>query len=287
MPNESAAADLDNLKPIFFEGLNERIVPESIPLGDLSKLIGLRQNRLGELVRYPGETRINLAGLSSIRGLTIFGEYIIIQSAETLVRARLNELFPTFPQVTPELFPDNYSAPGGASPLNPEEMSYALIQYQKANNFDGDAVIAATWNLVPFNIEVADSDGRVSLSGGTITITAGSYPAFVRIDGEVCVHGPSSVAQSANSNQRAALRLRQISGGAATKAVGTAVRVTTANQAANGRPTETAKIKGRFSLAASTDFELQLYTSLASLFGQALNSGEVEVYGSLEILIEE
>jgi hypothetical protein len=283
---ESSFADADNVKAIPLEGLNERIVPESIPIGDLSKLIGLRQNKLGELVRYPGEEIIDVTGLSGIRGLFVFGEYLLIQTDVSLVRARVNELFPDFIHTTPELLPDLYN-PGGTSTLNPEDMSYALIDYRTAAASPGAATVAATWNKVPLNFEAADSDGRVTLSGGVITISAGAYPANVRIDGVVSFAGPSNLS-GASSNQRVQLRLRRPSGGGATVALGANAACTTANSAANARPVGTATIKGRFALAAATDFELQLYTELSSIYGPAFNTGEThEVYASLEILVEE
>lgn len=284
---ESGFADLDGVKSIPLQGLNERIVPESIPIGDLSKLIGLRQDRLGELVRYPGERLLeNSAIFSSIRGLFPFGEYLIIQTERTLVRLRLSELFSDFPQTIPELFPDNYTPTGTGAAINPENMSYALINYELVSGSDAAATVAATWNLVPFNTEEADSANRVVVTAGTITISAGVYPAFVRIDGEVCVHAPNSLAANANSSQRAALRFKQVSGGTIV-ANGTTFRETTSNSAGEGRPTGTAKIRGRFSIAAATDFQLQLYTTQGTFFGKALTTGEPEVYAQLEILVEE
>jgi hypothetical protein len=288
MPN-SAFSEFDNVKTLFVEGLNERIVPESIPLGDFSKLMGLRHNKLGELVRYPGEERINLSGLTSIRGIFIFGEYAIIQTAQSLVRARLNELFPDFIRTTPELFPDSYTPPGGGSVLNPEDMSYALLNYQVpagvSPGADGAALVATTWNPVPINTEVSDSDNRVSVAGGVITITAGAYPVFVRIDGEVNVMGPANISNTANSNQRAAVRLKVVAG--ATVAKGPNFRLTSANSAAEGRPDYAGSIKGRFQLLGSTDFELQAFVTENSIFGKAMNAGEPEVYAQLEIIIEE
>jgi hypothetical protein len=281
-------ADLEGVKAIPVGGLNERTVKESIPLGDFSKLIGLRQNQVGELVRYPGEQEIDLGRFSSIRGLFPFGDYLIVQTEVTLVRVKLNEVFTNFPQVLPELFPDNY-APAGPTPpaINPELMSYALVNYELASGNAPAATLAATWNKVPINVEEADSANRISISGANvITITAGAYPAWVRIDGECCVTSPLSLAAGANSNQRCQLRLKNNTT-LAVVANGVNMRETTANAQNEGRQVLNATIKGRFQIAASTDFILELFTSEATSFGRELTTGQPEIYAQLEIVIEE
>lgn len=280
-------ADLDGVRSIPVGGLNERVVPESIPINDLSRLIGLRQNRLGELIRYPGETRLEVDNFgASILGLFVLGEYLIIQTESNLIRAKLSEIFPEFPVVTPELFPDLYNPPGPTPPAkNPELMSYALVNYELTAGSAPGATVANTWNKVPINVEVADSANRVSISGANvITITAGAYPAFVRIDGEVCITSPASVT-GVNSNQRAKLRFKNNTT-AAVVAQGVNMRETTANGTNEPRQVLNATIKGRFQIAASTDFVLECYTTEATSFGRELNQG-AEVYTQLEILIEE
>lgn len=285
----AAYAQLDDLKPIFLQGLNERITPESIPIGDLSQLIGLRQNKLGELVRYPGEAKINLGIFSSIRGLFFLGDYIIIQTATSLIRARLDEIFPEIPQTSPELLPDFYT-PGGPTPpaINPELMSYSLAEYRLTTGTDPGATVTNVWNKVPINTVVNDANVRLAVSGANVlTLTAGSYPRGVRVSGDITVLSPSSIAANANSSQRAAIRLKNNT----TLAVildGTNGRFSTANAASEGRQEIVLTIKGRFTLSAATDFVLEAFTTESSLWGKALNvGGKPEVYAQVEFLVEE
>lgn len=283
---DSSFAEHVGVRSIPLKGLNERIVPELIELGNLSKLIGLRQNKLGQLVRYPGEDRLNLDPLSSVRGLFLTGEYILIQTETVLLRARLNELFSNFPQVTPELFPDSYAPPGPTPPpINEELMSYALINYELSSGTPAGATVASTWNTVPLNSEKSDSDNRVSVAAGVVTITAGSYPAFVRVTAQCAVTGPTQGLSGANANQRAILRFKNNST-LAVVAQGIAMRETTGGGTAETKPVGTCHLEGRFQIAASTDFKLECFTSEATTFGREMSQG-AEVYAQLKVLIEE
>lgn len=274
----AAFADLDDLKAIYLQGLNERITPESIPLGDLSKLIGLRQNRLGELVRYPGEAKIPIATLDSIRGLFPLGDYVIIQTSTQLLRARLSEIFPEIPNFTPELFPDNYSPITPVVPLNPEEMSYSRVSYELAAGAAPTNTLAGALSDVPLNTIVNDPNNRVSLAaGGVFTVTAGSYPIGVRVNGWATLFADASGAQ------RGVMRLINASTFAAV-----AIGENTCAQGTNAQVP--CNIQGRITILAATTFKLQQWTSRANPRGAVNNAGGVgqnEVYAQLEILVEE
>lgn len=279
--------DLDNVKAIPFGGLNERTVAESIPVGDLSKLIGLRQNQLGELIRYPGELRIDLTNLgSAVIGLFQVGDYIIIQTSTTLQRAKISEIFPDFPVTSPELFPDSYEPDVPPVAKNPELMSYALLNYELPSGTAPAATAAAVWNTVPINVEEADSANRVSLAGSVITISAGAYPAFVRINGEVNLRTPNAGNTGAAANQRAQLRFRNNTTSAIV-ANGTEFRDSSPGSSNEERCVGHLHIRGRFQIAAATDFRLECFTSRATQFGEELTTAQPEVYAQLEILIEE
>lgn len=284
---ENSFADLEGVKPIILGGLNERIVAESIPASDLTRLIGLRQNKLGELVRYPGETRIPIERFSSIRGLFPFGDYLIIQTETTLVRARINEIFTGFTQTSPELFPDNYAPPGPTPPaINEELMSYALINYELAAGTPAGATLAGTWNTVPLNVEDSDSDNRVSVAANVVTITAAAYPAWVRVTAFCAVTGPQQGLSGANANQRAVLRFKNNTT-LAVVAKGIPMRETTGGGTSETKPVGSCSLEGRFQIAASTDFKLECFTTEATTFGREMNVGQPEVYAQLKILIEE
>lgn len=272
----AAFAELDNVKAIFLQGLNERITRESIPLQDLSRLIGLRQNRLGELVRYPGESIIDIDRFDSIRGLFVLGEYVIIQTQAQLLRVSIHEIFPEIPQTSPTLFPDSYSPVTPPPPINPEEMSYSRVSYElSAGNAPGNGS-ANVFNTIPLNTVVNDANVRVSLAGAVMTVTAGAYPTAIRFNGWACLVGGAS-------QQRGVLRIRNNST-LAIVATGQNARTNTNNDEIP------CLISGRIALLASTDFILEIYTLLSSPFGiinRVGGVGQNEVYAQLEILVEE
>lgn len=283
-----AHADLEGIKAIPVGGLHERAVPESISINDFHKLIGLRQQRVGELLRYPGESKLEVENLgSAILGLFPMGDYLIIQTNSALVRAKLSEVFPDFPITAPELFPDLYD-PVGPTPVakNPELMSYALVNYQLASGTPPTATVANIWNTVPINVEEADSANRVSIAGNVITISAGAYPAFVRITGEVCLRDPQAGQSGANANQRAQLRFRNNTTSAIV-AKGTEYRSSSPGSSNEERSVPHVHIRGRFQIAAATDFRLECFTSEATAFGIELGTGQPEKFAQLEILVEE
>src|SRR5262249_44692144 len=150
--------------------------------------------------------------------------------------------------------------------INPELMSYSLAEYRLSAGTDGGATAALTWNKVPLNTVVNDPNTRLSVSGSNVlTLTAGAFPVWIRVSGQVTIVSPASIATNANSNERAVLRLKNNT----TSAVilnGLNGRFTTANAPNEGRQVCVLTINGRFTLSASTDFVLECYTTEASLF---------------------
>lgn len=146
---------------------------------------------------------------------------------------------------------------------------YLHVQHQEASGTAaGTAVVGV--NTRPLNAVVANDIAGASLSSNAVTLPEGTYQAR-----GLATTGVASAAQ---------LRLQDTTN-TVTILVGMSSTTPSGGQlAALGLPTS---IEGRFTLLASTTFELQQYLGIAAEIpttglGQAASSGFGEIYASLE-----
>ena len=149
--------------------------------------------------------------------------------------------------------------------LNPVPTDWILIREEQASGVAGGAFTLGAWRTRTLNTETVDTGGHASVAASQITLAAGTY-RFRAL----------AVANRVNAHQ---VRLQNITAGT-TVAFGLVNVADSANPVAN-----VADVKGRFTIAGSTVFELQhqcTTTRAADGFGVAGAFGNIEVYASIE-----
>lgn len=165
----------------------------------------------------------------------------------------------------------NYTKANGKAVVESKE-SVATLAYQQASGTGGGSTTASAWTDYPLNAESSDPDGIVSLntSTGELTLGAGTY-----------IITANAVINATNISFTAKLRLLNTTS-STTIAVGTNVSESSAGSASAVCSLESIPV----TLSGSTTLKLQYYVSSAqtsSGLGNALSSGEGELYGYLHI----
>ncbi len=148
---------------------------------------------------------------------------------------------------------------------------YILLQDQKVSGTNAAASFASAWTKRELNTEVEDTGSHCTLNGSSqFTLTDGTYR--LRATG---------AAYNAGSHQ---MRLYSVSGSAVVaNGIGRSVNSTNA-----GADESTATLVVRFTIPATTtvQFELQHWVNFASIFGQPVTTGGIEIYAEVEIIRE-
>ena len=141
------------------------------------------------------------------------------------------------------------------------------IRDEKANGTNGGTSTAATWTKHTLDDVKTNEIAGASQAASVITLPAGTY----YMEGTALFFG----------SDEAKLRLRNTSDGA-TLVVGMNDRNNDGGDFASSNPT----IKGRFTLAATKNVELQYWVAAGQAttgLGHAASSGEVEIYADVSI----
>ena len=139
-------------------------------------------------------------------------------------------------------------------------------QDQATSGTDGPTYTADSWQTVPLDTEVEDTAGIGSLAANAITLAAGSYE-FVAF---------MSLGAATATVLEARMRLRNTTDGS-TVAQG----VNYSQAAAMG--SLSLFVQGRFTIATSKVFEIQVYPNESNnTTNLAVSSGEVEVYADIQ-----
>lgn len=148
------------------------------------------------------------------------------------------------------------------------------LQNAPASGTAAQALTSVTWNTCTLTTSVTNEITSASLASNQITLPAGTYYL------EAVSMWYHSTLESPKSGK---LRLRNITDGS-TSLVGTAFsagQVGSSDTVIAGGPVF---IRGRFTIASSKVFELQMYpTGANSKGGLAVSSGENEVYSDIAI----
>ena len=145
---------------------------------------------------------------------------------------------------------------------------FAYLREEQVSGTAGGTSVATTWTKRTLNTEVADTGSHVTTAASVMTLLAGTY--------RVCARSPFSGAQAAR------LRLRNTSD-STTTLLGI-VTETVTNQG------NTAHLAGRFTIAATKNFELQYFCTVSTAtvgLGRAITgAGETEVHSEIEFIRE-
>lgn len=144
---------------------------------------------------------------------------------------------------------------------------FIQFQYQQPSGTVGGTAAAGAWTKYPLNTKVSDTAGHVStFTANQFILDAGTY---IIINGHMV----------GTNTFHTTLRLRNTTG-AATLVVG----MSSTRGANNGGDTE---ISGKFTVAAAQTLELDYWAATATNtndLGFPASSGEIEVYGTLDLL---
>jgi hypothetical protein len=268
----SATRDIDNTLFIPFMGMNEAVLDQQINPTEFTYLQGLVHDKVGQLRLLYSKRILFRQGNSSVLGIYPMGDFVLVETRESITRYSNQEFFDNGETQVPVLEPDVYPEGGGGS----EEEEYALINYSAAQGVDGDLLAANVWTELNNNTwaVVSDPDSHVSFpgAGATFRVVAAAYPTTVNVK-IVAVCGSES---GAVSNPKLQARLR-VDGGAAIAY--SEVISTRQNDRENSC---LATLQFSFSLAASTDYVLEMWTS-TQVFAEASGIG-TEVYATVKFI---
>lgn len=157
------------------------------------------------------------------------------------------------------------AASSGSAPYVP---TYAEFQEQQASGTPSGntTILGATWTQRVLNTTMANTIAGASLTSNQITLPAGTYQ----------IRAFSSSAGNGTTG-RSAIRLRNI-----TDSTTPIVGANTANPA-NSTINATPQLSGTITLAASKVLELDVYSTTTGSGGNAITSGEAEVYTDVQI----
>lgn len=159
---------------------------------------------------------------------------------------------------------------GGAATVAIPQTDYILVREELANDSEGGAAVANAWTKLPFNTEVSDAGGHCSIASDQITLAAGTYIADIE----------SSFVQT----NAATIRLYNVTD-AAVELTGRSTYADSTVFLAN-----TARITGKFTIAASKTFEVQYICQTAradvgigiGVGSRASNYTDVEIFRSAQ-----
>lgn len=156
-----------------------------------------------------------------------------------------------------------------------DRRDYILIIDEKSAGTDGGTFTAGAWQTRDLNTVKTDTGSHASLSSNQITLAAGTYEAEI-----------SCPAKAVLAHQA---RLRNIADNATTVAGTTECTDLGGKENYSGVPSQAATthsiIRGRFTIAVSTAFEVQhrcANTCNDYGFGMAVNWDEVETYTTVQ-----
>lgn len=139
---------------------------------------------------------------------------------------------------------------------------------QKTSGTAGAAATASTWNVRVLNTVLTNNISGASLSSNTITLPAGTY--------YIDAHAGTTLSNGSKA------RLRNTSDNSTT-IVGTS-EYGNASTSTSRNETYRSRVEGQFTIASSKNFQLQHWVASANGdFGEAVSSGEVEIYAVVQI----
>lgn len=154
---------------------------------------------------------------------------------------------------------------GGGGAGLPALRNYANLQYQQPSGTNGGSNVNAAWTNVPLNTKVIDPQAIISaFAANVFTLVAGTF--YLR------------GTQATLSTGDGKLRIRNTTS-AATLIVGT-------NCQGNSGSNNGVDLSGLITVIAGQVLALQYYTLLTQAntgLGNAMTTGEVEVYANLDI----
>ena len=157
------------------------------------------------------------------------------------------------------------TGPGGGTGI----LGFSLLQNQQAAGTSGGTTTPTTWTVCPLNTKAIDAAGNVSsLTSNTFVLAAGTYIIAARQPVVIGQHGK--------------IRLRNTTDNA-TVVVGGNIY---ANAGGGGGDGFQMLLRGQFTIAASKNLQLQYYVNSGQAtngLGQAESSGEIEIYGEVEL----
>lgn len=280
----AATRDVDGAVALPVGGMDERAIPEAIQPDDFPYLRGWVQDQIGNLRRTPGKRFLSIA-MANLRGqpilsITPFGDFVLIQTETQLFRFSNPEIFggTEFTNIlTPDIYP--------ITAAEEEAMSQILLKYHVPTGTNGAAIPANLWTKVPLSGEMRDTGGNCVLNaGGSFSLSAAAYPKNVRLKATVNVSSPNNDNTNANAVTNAQTKLRTTAGVDIESGMNT--KIITTNVAASKRQTVALLLQCAFVLAAPTEYQIDIFASKATIFGEAGNIGTEEKYALVELLIE-
>lgn len=265
-------------------GMDERAIAEAISPEDFPYLRGWIQDQIGNLRRIPGKSFLSDA-LLTLRGqpilsITPFGDFILIQTETNVFRFSNAEIFGGT-EFTNVLTPDTYPITAAEE----EAMSQILLKYVTPSGTNGAAIPATIWTKVPLSNEMRDTGGNCVLNaGGSFTLSAGAYPKNIRFKAIVNVASPDNDGTGANAACNAMVKLRTTAGVHIDSGMNT--KIITTNDKANKRQTVSMHFYGSFILAASTEYQFEVFASKDTIFGEAISNALEERFAQVELLME-
>lgn len=280
----AATRDVDGTVSLPVGGMDERAIQEAISPDDFHYLRGWTQRKIGNLVKLPGKSFLSTA-LDNLRDQAIlqivsFGDFILIQTETGLYRFSNAEVFGGIEYIN-ILTPDTYPITSAEE----ESMAQILLKYHLGTGVFGAAIPATTWTKVPFTNEMRDTGGNCVLNaGGSFTLSAGAYPKNIRFKAWVNFASPDDDGTGAAGSTIAQVRLKTTAGVLVESSMGT--KIATPPNKSSHRQLAECYIMGSFVLAASTEYQLEIWLTKATVFGEPVISGNEEKYALMELLME-
>lgn len=267
--------DIDGAKFMPIVGLNENLIAEAVPPEDVFFMEGMLQGDIGKLRRFPGKRLITRLNSAPILGIAAFGDYILVETQQAIVRYTNAEFFGGDETVN-QLTPDAYVEGSG----DEEAANYAFLSYQLAANTASASISSGIWTTVPFNTEVTDPSGFVTVAAGSIGIT-GSGEGF-RFRGNVLLSGTTLTNPAKFSG-----RMVQSSAGGGVISSSELTLRAKGNSTVGNRQIFNMKFESRLLINGTKTFQFQVLSNFPSAnFGQPVNNGVAEIYALIEILKE-